>query len=257
MELAGLQLDIVWENKAANFEKVRGLLKIANVAPGGLVVLPEMFATGFSMNVPGICGGTDDFLAETSKKFGIYLLGGAAGPAENGKGKNEAVVFDPQGKELARYAKLHPFSYAEETKYYVPGDSIVTFEWAGMKAAAFICYDLRFPEVFRQAVRRGVELFIVIANWPAVRELHWKTLLQARAIENQAYVIGVNRCGKDPKHDHSGQSIIVDPRGRILAEAGTQEGIIRVEINPEAVRAYRQEFPALKDIRPEFLGLPD
>jgi omega-amidase len=256
MEILGLQLDIVWENKEANFEKVRGLLEKANATPGSLVVLPEMFDTGFSMNVSGICGGTDDFLAEMAKRFGIYLLGGTAGPAENGKGKNEAVVFGPQGKELARYGKLHPFSYAGETNYFVPGNSLVLFEWAGVKVAPFICYDLRFPEVFRQAVRQGAELFVVIANWPAARELHWKTLLRARAIENQAFVAGVNRCGKDPKHDYSGQSLIIDPRGQILAEGGTQEGILRAEINPELVRAYRQEFPALQDIRPEFLGPP-
>ncbi len=254
MEILGLQTDIVWEDKEANFEKVRGLLEKANVTPGSLVVLPEMFATGFSMNVSKLCGQTDGFLADTARKFKIYLLGGTVSPAENGKGKNLAVVFNPEGNEVARYAKLHPFSYAGETDYFVPGNSLISFEWAGMKVAPFICYDLRFPEVFRQSVRRGAELYVVIANWPAARELHWKTLLQARAIENQAYVIGVNRCGKDPKHDHSGQSMIIDPRGQILAQAGTQEGMIRAEINPELIRAYRQEFPALKDLRPEFLG---
>jgi omega-amidase len=252
MEILGLQTDIIWEDQAANFKKVRSLLEKANPQPGSLVVLPEMFATGFSMDVSHIRSGTEEYMAATAREFGIYLLGGVTTAAKDGKGKNEAVVFDPQGREMARYCKLHPFSFAGENRYFVPGDSVVTFEWAGMKAAVFICYDLRFPEAFRKAVRKGVELFIVIANWPESRELHWTTLLRARAIENQAFVVGVNRCGKDPKHIYSGQSLIIDPRGQILAEAGKNEGFLQADLDPENVRTYRREFPALQDLRPEF-----
>jgi predicted amidohydrolase len=117
-----------------------------------------------------------------------------------------------------------------------------------MKAAPFICYDLRFPEVFRAAARRGAEIFLVIANWPDRREQHWVTLLQARAIENLAYVVGVNRSGRDPEHVYPGRSMIIDPHGKILADAGGGEAVISAEIDPAEVRNWRRDFPALADM---------
>ena len=112
-----------------------------------------------------------------------------------------------------------------------------------------ICYDLRFPEAFRSVVRRGAEVLVVIANWPEPRRDHWRTLLQARAIENQCYVVGVNRTGTDPKLSYSGDSMIVAPRGEVLADAGSDERVISAELDGEALRAYRAEFPVLSDIR--------
>ncbi|HKG80277.1 MAG TPA: nitrilase-related carbon-nitrogen hydrolase, partial [Pyrinomonadaceae bacterium] len=117
----------------------------------------------------------------------------------------------------------------------------------------FICYDLRFPEIFRAAVFQGAQLFVVIANWPASRVRHWITLLKARAIENQAYVMGVNRCGNDPKLSYSGHSMIIDPRGEVLADASEVEGVISAEIDAEALAQYRREFPFLNDIHHEYV----
>jgi predicted amidohydrolase len=149
---------------------------------------------------------------------------------------------------VARYNKIHPFTLGGESQHYAAGEDLVLTEWAGCKVAPMICYDLRFPELFRSAVRRGAQLFTVIANWPVKREQHWVTLLQARAIENQAYVIGVNRCGTDPKHVYSGRSMIVDPHGNILAEIGNREGMIEAAIDVAALEAWRKDFPALQDI---------
>jgi predicted amidohydrolase len=118
----------------------------------------------------------------------------------------------------------------------------------------FVCYDLRFPEVFRMAALQGTELMIVIANWPEVRIQHWITLLQARAIENQAYVVGVNRAGRDPRLFHPGRSMIIDPHGTILVDAGEGESIATSDIDLEVVRDWRRSFPALRDIRAEFLS---
>jgi predicted amidohydrolase len=118
----------------------------------------------------------------------------------------------------------------------------------------FICYDLRFPEIFRISTRGGAEILVVIANWPQAREMHWLALLRARAIENQCYVAGVNRVGRDPNVEYSGRSVIIDPRGEIMADAGNKQLIISTEFDLSALRDYRRQFPALTDIRPEFLG---
>jgi predicted amidohydrolase len=256
MNIIALQTDIVWEDKPANFDNVRRLIEAAAPAPGTLVVLPEMFATGFSLNVAAIAESpdheTDCFLAHTAREFKIHLLAGLVTMDEDGKGRNQAVLFDPDGTEKLCYTKIHPFSYAGETDHFVAGSEILLFEWAGFKVCPFICYDLRFPEIFRQAVCRGVNLFVVIANWPKRRKHHWEILLQARAIENQAYVVGVNRTGADPKVSYHGHSQIIDPQGRILARAAEEETVVTAEISLAELKVYRERFPALRDIRPEF-----
>ncbi|MCF7764789.1 MAG: carbon-nitrogen family hydrolase [Verrucomicrobia bacterium] len=250
------QLDLVWEDKPANFDKARALLD--GVEPGSLVLLPEMFPTGFSMNVAAIGEGipseSERFLSELARERGICLVAGLVTPADDGRGRNEAVVFDPEGKLLGRYCKLHPFTFGGESEHYQRGSEIVTFPWAGFVVAPFICYDLRFPEAFRAAVRRGATLFVVIANWPSRRVNHWVTLLRARAIENQAYVVAVNRCGSDPKLEYPGRSLVIDPQGEILQDAGDSEGCISAAMDPEVVASWRAQFPALQDIRQEFLG---
>ena len=189
MKIIGVQHDIVWENKPANFDKVLSLLGDIEITPGSLIVLPEMFSTGFSMNVEKIRESrsheTETFLCETAKRFASHVLGGLVTQTPDGRGRNEAVVADPSGKAIARYGKLHPFTFAGETKHYEPGDRLVTFPWGEFTVAPLICYDLRFPEVFRHAILRGADLLVVIACWPQSREAHWTTLLSARAIENQ------------------------------------------------------------------------
>ena len=253
MRIIGCQLDIQWENKEANHANVCTLLRKASPSPGSLIILPEMFATGFSMNVDAI---TDDrdritqkFLARIAGGYKAYVLAGVVTRCEDGRGLNQAVVYKPSGQELARYSKLYPFSYAGETGHYAPGTGIETFVCHAFKVAPFICYDLRFPEAFRAATRQGAQVLAVIANWPAARESHWTSLLKARAIENQSYVIGVNRCGKDPNHAYSGRSRIIDPRGKILKDAGSAEGWIEAELDLQELIGYRKEFPALKDMR--------
>ena len=159
------------------------------------------------------------------------------------------MIFSPEGVELARYRKMHSFTYAGESQHYRQGSALSLFEINGFRIAPFICYDLRFPEIFRQATKRGVDLFAVIANWPAAREQHWLTLLKARAIENQAYVAAVNRCGDDPRLHYSGRSLIIDPHGDVLADAKDQKGTISGLLDLEYLHKYRREFPALADMR--------
>jgi predicted amidohydrolase len=254
MNIYGIQLDSIWENKAANHAKVRSLLAKASPARGSLVVLPEMFSTGFSMNVPAVTEGkareSELFLSRTAQELGVFMLGGVVTTTPSGRGLNQSVIFAPDGRELARYSKMQPFNLGGEGQHYAAGDQIVTFPWQGFTVAPFVCYDLRFPELFRAAARRGAQLLVVIASWPVKRIHHWVTLLQARAIENQAYVVGVNRCGDDPKNHHNGHSLILDPQGAILADAGEKEGIISAEVAVETVVSWRKEFPALQDMRP-------
>ncbi len=253
MKLYCVQMDIVWENKRANFSRVEALLHSAAPARGSLVLLPEMFATGFSMDVARVREGkgleTEQFLAATAKKLGIYLMGGLVTAGPRGKGRNQAVVFTPGGQELVRYTKLQPFTPGGESRHYQAGQSIALCKWNGFKLAPFICYDLRFPEHFRAATRQGAQLITVIASWPVRRISHWVTLLQARAIENQAYVAGVNRCGTDPELSYNGRSLILNPRGEILADAGNGESIINADLNLKELLTCRRELPFLADMR--------
>jgi len=252
----GVQTDIAWEDKARNFERVLAQVEEAEFEPGSLIVLPEMFATGFSMNVDEIAeprgGQTDTFLADLSRRCGSYVIAGVVTSGDDGLGRNEAVVFDATGEEVVRYCKLHPFSFGWEAEHYAAGDALVTFDQAGWVAAPFICYDLRFPEPFRVAARRGAGLMVVIANWPSARAGHWSTLLQARAIENQSYVIGVNRCGADPHNEYSGHSMMLGPRGEVLDAVGDTPSLVRTELDMDSLQDYRAGFPALHDMRSDY-----
>jgi omega-amidase len=259
MNVVAVQFDIAWENKPANFAKVRGLVKEAAPEKGSLVVLPEMFATGFSMNVDKIaepCGAeTEQFLAGTAKEFGVYLTGGVAMRGSDGRARNQALVFSPAGERLAVYAKMRPFAPGGEAQHYAAGERPATFTWNDCTVAPFICYDLRFPEIFRQATAaHRPEVFLVIASWPEKRVLHWVRLLQARAIENQAFVIGVNRIGTDPYYTYPGRSIIVDYQGEILADAESREGCVCARLDVPNLRKYRQGLPFLDDLRETVIG---
>jgi predicted amidohydrolase len=253
MHVACCQFDISWEDKPANYAKVEAMIADAALPAGTLLLLPEMFATGFSMNAQqiaeGVEGPTARFMARLAVRHGIHVLGGAAICGDDQRPRNEALLFDPSGKLLLRYAKMQLFTLAGESAHYQPGDERGFFSIDNCPCQIAICYDLRFPEVFRSP--RKPELMAVIANWPVVRASHWLALLRARAIENQAYVIAVNRCGADPLSNHPGRSQIIGPHGDVIADAMDGEGVIRAELNLDALREYRRVFPALRDMRAE------
>ena len=253
MNIACVQFDIAWENKPANYAKVLALLRGASVPRGSLVLLPEMFACGFSMNVAAVAeehgGPTEQFVAGTACQFGVFLLAGVVTRGTSGRGRNECVVFSPEGKLLARYCKMQPFTLGGETACYEAGAAALVVQRGDISVAPFICYDLRFPETARSIARQRPHLMTFIANWPNTRLHHWPRLLQARAIENQCYVAGVNRVGNDPRFKHSGRTMIVDPHGEILADAGSAECVIQARIDPRWLAEYRGAFPALDDMR--------
>ena len=256
MRIVAIQLDVVWEEPQANFARVRELLSSSVPERGALVVLPELFACGFSMNVDRV--GEDEpratelFLRDVAREFEVFVVGGVAARS-NGRVRNEAVVTNPAGEIVSRYAKLHPFSPAGENEAYAAGNDVVVFKWQDFDVAPFVCYDLRFPEVFRRATCRGANMFVVIANWPTTRIAHWITLLQARAIESEAYAIGVNRCGRDPNQAYPGRSLVVDPHGKVIADAGDGEKVVTAEVDIDVVRDVRRSLPFLADMRENFI----
>ena len=164
--------------------------------------------------------------------------------------KNTVLVFDPSGTCMARYAKLHPFSYSGEDRHYAPGTSLAFFPAGGFEIGLAICYDLRFPELFRALSSRGVDLFLVPANWPTTRREHWLTLLRARAIENLAYVVGVNRTGEGGGLCYPGASIVYGPFGEIVGETGSEAQLLTVELDPGEVGRIRSSYPFLQDAKP-------
>lgn len=251
MKVHLVQIDSAWEDRAANYAKARRLIATASPQPGSLIVLPETFATGFSMNLAVTAepegGPTEEFLREMAVQHQSCVLGGVVTQTGEGRGMNQALAIAPDGTLLARYTKNHPFSLGGEDKAHVAGSGVALFEWQGLRIAPLICYDLRFPELAREAMRARAEVMIYIAAWPVKRIQHWITLLQARAIENLAYVIGVNRCGSDPEFSYTGRSLVVDPHGVVIADAAEQERVVSTEIDPGVVRQWRAQFPALRD----------
>lgn len=252
MHIVTCQLDIAWENTQENLARVRSALSTQNISPGSMIVLPEMFASGFTMNPAGAIdadGSVGSFLTELACSHQSTVVAGIVAEHPDGRGLNQAVAIGPDGVELTRYTKMHPFTPAGEHEHYRPGDAVVTFQYDGFTLAPLICYDLRFPERAREAVRMGAEVLIVIANWPSPRAEHWTALLAARAIENQAYVVGVNRVGSDPKLTYPGLSTVIDPTGRVLALANDQPAVLHADLDRQALLDYRRSFPALEDMR--------
>jgi len=254
MRVHAVQMEIAWEDRAASLARARQLVEACAPEPGALVVFPEMFATGFSMAVDRVAeppgGESEQFLCAMARERQVHLAAGLAVREEDGSATNQAVVVDRMGEVVCRYRKMQPFSLGGEGRAYRRGQAVEIVDIGGWPAAPFVCYDLRFPELFRAAVLRGARLLVVIANWPYPRDAHWVALLQARAIENLSYVVGVNRAGADPKLRYPGRSLMIDPRGQVLADAGESEGTVSAVLDAAALEEWRCAFPALEDIHP-------
>lgn len=247
------QMNTAWEAQEKNLRKISRFTRRAARESCDILVLPEMCLSGFSMNRSGAAvrdrGPEFRQLAALAKKNGITLIAGlAVENAAEAPPNNAAIVFGSSGEIVAEYAKIHPFTYAGEDRVYQAGTAAVIFELNGYPFSTFICYDLRFPELFR-AVARDVCGFFVLANWPASRKAHWEALLLARAIENQCFVIGVNRVGRDGNGlCYPGGSAVFDPMGKRIASSGSDETITVGEIDPADTMRVRSAYPFLKDM---------
>lgn len=239
-----LETSLHWENQEENRAHFRALLQEQQPNQWDLIVLPEMFSTGFTMNTEvseELVNGefpSVTLMKEESARLNAAIVGSLS-VREEGKAFNRLFFVRPSG-EVSTYNKRHLFSFAGEHKHYAAGEEQCLVEWRGWNILLNICYDLRFPIWSRNEMLNGIpkyDLLVYVANWPNVRAEVWKTLLKARAIENVAYVIGVNRVGEDGNgHAYSGDSAIVNFRGEHTTELSLEE-----------LNAFREKFPALND----------
>ena len=250
MKIGLLQYSPIWESKKENKEKI--LLLLESEIDMDLLIFPEMTLTGFTMKsdefAESLLGESSKFFSELaiSKKTHIF-----AGVIIKGKRKsfNTLIHIKPDGKLLKLYRKIHPFSYSKEDQFFDPGSKPARTKVKSWQVGLSICYDLRFPELYRKYGKKKAHLIVIIANWPDTRIEHWCTLLKARAIENQCYVAGVNRVGKDPKLNYTGFSCVYDPMGKEIVAVENEERLIVTEIHKSEVEAVRNKLPFLDDIK--------
>jgi predicted amidohydrolase len=253
MKIGMIQLNSKWHDKEANYNRAENLIREASSQNCEIVVLPEMFNTGFSMEIEKIGedlhGQTSEFLQKAAARYNTAVIAGYPVFDASGKGKNTAIAVDETGKIVATYYKMFLFSYAKEHLYYNSGQSPVVFNIRGVKASVFICYDLRFPQIFSR-IARSVQCIFVIANWPVERIDHWNSMLKARAIEDQCYVIGVNRIGTDANGlTYPGNSHVFSPSGVDLCAGNGQDEMVIADIDLNEVDKVRSEYPFLNDMR--------
>ena len=242
-------MNIKWEDKEENFKKVEAVVKDAVNQNVQVLFLPEMTFTGFSMNI-GVTAEGDRYTVEKMKsicKKHSIAVGFGWTEKCGDKAKNCYTVIDKSGNEIATYVKIHPFSYAKEDNYFIKGDKIITFEIDDIAFSCAICYDTRFPELF-QAISKNekVKAIVIPANWPAKRAEHWKTLVKARAIETQSYIIAVNCVGEIGGVSYTGDSCVIDPNGEITAIENGEEKLICAELDYD-IENLRSNFPVRKD----------
>ena len=259
-----VQFDSAKGNKTENLARAKKMILDAKPNAGSLVLLPEMFATGyvpadldkaaedFSSNCTGETART---LSEIADETNCTIMGAGITRASHGF-YNHISIYNPhEAQEFRGYNKMNLFFPEKES--FKAGSEINLFKYNNWSITSFICYDLRFPEIFREATKKGANLITIQAAWPAKRRAHWETLLRARAIENQVYIAAVNAVSESnaQKLPLAGTSLIISPNGDILAEGPTQsEAVISAELDLQAERDYRKSFPVLEGIvPPEFL----
>ena len=253
MRIAALQHDIVWEDAAATCARLVPMIAEAAAEGAGLIVLTEMFGPGFSLaadrisETPG--GPTEQFMVDQAAFHGLWIGGSIpTRDRDDVHPVNRFLVVGPDGTRH-HYDKLHPFTFADEHEHYRAGDEPATVDIGGLRVSLFVCYDLRFANAFWERAT-GTDVYLVVANWPASRRYHWRTLLRARAIENQAYVVGVNRVGEAESLTYAGDTVIVDPLGEPVAEATEgAEVVVVADVDPARVAEVRAAFPFLPDRR--------
>lgn len=251
MRVAAVQTDLVWEDQDANRAALASRIADAASRDAELVVLPEMFPSGFSMNT-GLTvelpdGPTATWMLARAAQHDLLVAGSIATDGDGDMPVNRFMVVGPNGVE-ATYDKIHPFGYGQEADHFQGGDRLVVLDHQGERWGLFVCYDLRFANAFWQ-IAEDVDGYLVVANWPEARAHHWTTLLTARAIENQAWVVGVNRIGSGGGLNYVGNTRIIDPLGDVVADAGARSETLVVDCDPDLVAEVRARLPFLPDRR--------
>lgn len=244
LKVAACQVDMEWENTLKNLERLE---PVVAAAAADIVVLPEMFATGFKLRPSVVAEPEEGPVLTTMRRWAAQYdraIVGSAVIAEGACYRNRMFFVEPSGR-VVRYDKHHLFRPGGEGRDYTPGDRRVVVEFRGWRLLLIVCYDLRFPVWIRN--RGDYDAILCCASWDEARRDVWRTLLRARAIENQCYVVGVNRVGVDPDAAYVGDSAIIDFRGATLVDAGDGERTIFAELDSEARADFRAKFPVWED----------
>ena len=253
MKVGLTQMDIVFEDKEQIMKTATRLMEGAAKQGVELLVFPEMTLTGFTMNT--VLAGEEMLFSPTLRFFKEasrqYHMAMAFGYVEDfGTEYYNKLMLVSEGRVLLDYDKIHPFNYGEEGTHYIGGHEVKTVGLKELVVSGFVCYDLRFPEIF-QAVSEVTDLILVIANWPKERVMHWETLLRARAIENQCYVVGVNRIGKGNGLEYIESSMAFDPYGERITRAHSKSELMVIDVVAKKVREVRRQYPFREDRKPE------
>lgn len=256
MKFAAIQHDIVWCDREANFAHLTDLVESAVRRGAQFVLLSETFSTGFAVDSPNFAedegGPSSQFLIDQARRHGVWVAGSCPeipkdSVSSDCRPANTLVVAAADGT-VHRYRKIHPFTFGGEDRHVRPGTDLVTITVGDLRVSLFVCYDLRFSDEFWE-LARDTDVYLIPANWPASRRDHWTTLLRARAIENQAYVVGCNRVGSGGGLEYSGDSCIIDPYGEILASLTGEEGVLLADVTAARVTDVRDRFRFLPDRR--------
>lgn len=256
MKVALAQLDINFAQPAENFARVRAAVKKVAGHNVDVVVFPEMWNTGYALSQLGKLaddGGqhTQQLLTELARQYDVNIVGGSVATERASKFYNTSYVVDRLGQVVGEYDKVHLFGLMKEDQYLTAGNRENYFRLAGVPSASFICYDLRFPEWIRTVARHGASILYFSAEWPASRIPQWKLMLRARAVENQAFVVAVNRVGTDPDNEFNGHSVVVDPLGKVIVDADEGEKIVYAELDLGQLQQVRGPIPVFRDRRPD------
>lgn len=258
-----LQIDVEIGNPDKNFAVVEQKLNEAVQAgeKPDVIVLPEMWNTGYALTEIDQLADRDGertraLISPFCAKHQVHVVAGSVANKKDGQVSNTVFVFNRQGEVIAEYDKIHLFRLMEEEKYLRQGEKLGRFELDGVACAVVICYDIRFPELARTLALDGTHLLFVPAQWPNPRKHHWRTLLQARAIENQMAIVACNRVGTSGTTSFFGHSMIINPWGELLAEGGEEEAMLNAHVSMEEVTKVRSMIPVFEDRRPGLYSPP-
>jgi omega-amidase len=250
VRICSAQISSIWEEPEKTLEKAGMFIRHAAASGAALICFPEQFATGWDpqprKNLQEINGNIVSSLQAYAKENRIGILGSFRQVYEP-LPKNTAIAIGKDGTILSTYAKVHLFSHGHEDEGNSPGTDLGMFNLESLTCGIAICYDLRFPEIFRLYARNGVQVVFVPSAWPQRRTRHWELFIQARALENQMYIVGVNTTGQTPVESYSGNSMTADPQGTIISRANEAEQLVFTDLDPTVVAATRHQFPVEKD----------
>jgi omega-amidase len=260
MKIGVCQMEIVQGDQNVNRATAERMITEASNNGAKVVIIPEMWTSGYDfaqldLHKELLEGTTYDFLSKLASVHKVWVVGGSL-PIDFPEGvRNTSLTFDPKGNLRNIYSKVHLIGLMAEDQYLVPGTECNVFDIDGHLAAVEICYDIRFPELARTYAINGAKILFIPAEWPIQREDHWVSLLQARAIENQMYVVGVNTAGMNENDVFNGRSMIIDPWGKVVAEAGSEPTILYSDVDLDMVDSVRERMPVFQDRRPSVYKL--